>query len=165
MSGMKKVLAGDRDSKMDAKGRRSRGRPENTQKLPVDFHQHIWVAVECQRWRMRDSSGRLGAVSQACRALVRGGGVNFIVGGDTRAISRAVKTKKSSKPLKELRRVEPKKESGRVRLVNAPGSTCELPKKTVVADDGSRACGLPLRAKPVRRPRTTAFAWSPDLNS
>lgn len=117
---MNKVQVGDRNSKMDASWRRSRGRPENTQKLPADFHQHIWVAVECQRWRMRDGSGRLGAVSQACRALVRRGGVNFIVGGDPRAISRAVKTRKSSKRLKELRRVEPKKESGRVRLVAAP---------------------------------------------
>lgn len=105
---------------MDASGRRGRGRPKNTKKVPADLHQHIWVAVECQRWRMRDGSGRLGTISQACRALIRRGGVNFIIGGDTRAISRAVKTKKSSKRLKELRRVEPKKESGRIRLVEAP---------------------------------------------
>jgi hypothetical protein len=120
MPAMNKVQVGNRNSKMDASGRRSRGRPENTKKVPADLHQDIWVAVEVQRWRMRDDSGRLGNISQACRALARRAGVNFIIGGDTRAISRAVKRKGSSKLLRELRRVDFKKERGRFRLVNAP---------------------------------------------
>ena len=98
---------GKRNSKIEASGRRSRGRPTNSKKVPPDLHQCIWVAVEVQRWRMRDAGGRLGSISQACRALASSGGVNFIVGGDIKAISRAVESRRSSKLIKALRRVEP----------------------------------------------------------
>ena len=105
---------------MNVSERRKRGRPKNTKKVPEDFHQHIWVAVECQRWRMRDGSGRLGNVSQAYRALSNRGGVNSIVGGNTRLLSRAIKNKKLPRPLKELGRAELVKKSGRAQLVSAP---------------------------------------------
>src|SRR5260221_3018540 len=88
---------------MEANKRRRRGRPKNSKKVPEDLHQNIWVAVECQRWRMRDRSGRLGNISQACRALANRGGVNSIVGGNIRALSRAIKNKKSPQPLTKER--------------------------------------------------------------
>ena len=105
---------------MEANKRRRRGRPKNSKKVPEDLHQNIWVAVECQRWRMRDRSGRLGNISQACRALANRGGVNSIVDGNIRALSRAIKNKKSPQPLKKLRRVDLEKKRGRIRLVGAP---------------------------------------------
>jgi hypothetical protein len=105
---------------MDANKRRRRGRPKNSKKVPEDLHQNIWVAVGCQRWRMRDSSGRRGNISQACRALTNRGGVNSIVGGNTRLLSRAIRNKKLPQPLKKLRRVDLEKKSGRIRLVRAP---------------------------------------------
>lgn len=109
-----------RNSKIEASGHRSRGRPINSKKVPPDLDQCIWVAVEVQRWRMRNASGCLGDISQACRDLACLGGINFIVGGDIKAISRAVKSRRSSNFIKALRRVEPQMLGERVRLVNSP---------------------------------------------
>jgi hypothetical protein len=105
-------------SPKSSKLRRGPGRPRNTKKAPPDLHQHVWVSVECRRWGMRDSSGRLESVSQACRALARRGGLNWIIGGDVGLLARKVRKKDRSKAWQEIRQVNPKRKGAGVRLVN-----------------------------------------------
>jgi hypothetical protein len=66
---------------------RRRGRPAQSTTVPSDLGAEIWVRVQIYRIKERIWMGKTPSVARTCEALVVGGGIRSVVGGDPAALT------------------------------------------------------------------------------
>jgi hypothetical protein len=98
---------------------RRRGRPPGSVRIPHDYRQSIWLAVEYFRERTKMRTGQRPSVSSACRSLVDGGGVAWAMGGNIEAVSSSIAG--AARPaMKSWRRSRLRQDGRNFRIVNDP---------------------------------------------
>lgn len=85
---------------------KKRGRPRGATRVPQQRALEVWLCVEQYRERVYERTGKRPSVMSACDKLCRGLGLNWVVGGSTNAISRAVAASASSKDIQRKTFVE-----------------------------------------------------------
>src|ERR1700726_1137642 len=74
---------------MNNSARRAPGRQKLSKTPPSDLGAEIWVRVQTHRIKERIRTGKAPSVARTCRALVTGGGIQSVVGGNQEALEQA----------------------------------------------------------------------------